>query len=316
MKKISFIAILVFLANLGIAQEKEDKVRVKKEKVKKEKVKKEPVEVNKASDTITVFSSDKFDSSNGSDLQKIVRIGSIKITKKRDDKEVQMGDVKLIKGDSKLVLTSQKHVKNIHIGLDFARFDIGFSRYIDQGSFTLSPENSFMEFEPTKTINVAFDFFEFQYKPSRNFRIFFAAGFDWSHIRLKQNITIQKDQDELTYVQENVDFSKNRFSSRYLRIPLGFDITKTYKNGDKFHFEFGPEIGFLLNGKVKQVSEERGKEKVKDDFNFNPFRYGAFARIGYKNLGIYSKYYFTDVFAENQGPKDFKNMSFGLSFGF
>lgn len=72
----------------------------------------------------------------------------------------------------------------------------------------------------------------------------------------------------------------------------------------------------MLNGKVKQISGERGKQKFKNDYNFEPFRYGAFARFGYDNLGIYAKYYFNDVFVANQGPEGLRNLSFGLTVGF
>ena len=87
-------------------------------------------------------------------------------------------------------------------------------------------------------------------------------------MRLKQNITMQKDKPSLSYVTETVDYKKNRFSSQYLRIPLSFQIrSKTDKKGDKLNFVFGPEIGFLLNGKVKQKSKENGKDKFKDEIN-------------------------------------------------
>ena len=68
--------------------------------------------------------------------------------------------------------------------------------------------------------------------------------------------------------------------------------------------------------RVKQVSDEKGKEKVKDDFNLNPFRYGAFARLGYDDFGIYIKYYNNDVFADDQGPEGLKNLNFGVMVGF
>ena len=136
-------------------------------------------------------------------------------------------------------------------------------------------------------------------------------------MRLKNNVTIQQDKPILSYTSDAVDYKKNRFSSQYLRIPLSVQLrTKQDKNGDKLNFVFGPEIGFLLNGKVKQVSSENGKDKFKDDFNLNPFRYGAFARLGYGGTGVYVKYYANDVFADGQGPTDFKNLSFGLMFGF
>ena len=180
----------------------------------------------------------------------------------------------------------------------------------------MSPANVNLDFLPSKTTNVGFDFFQFKYKASDKFRFYIGAGLDWNHIRLNNNVTFQKNQATLTASQEVISFSKNRFSSRYLRIPIGFDFTKKIQNDNKLHLVLGPEFGFLLNGKVKQESKERGKEKFKDDYNFNPFRYGGFVRVGYKGWGIYTKYYFNDVFAKGQGPADFKNMSFGLSMGF
>ncbi|MHB1179943.1 MAG: outer membrane beta-barrel protein [Daejeonella sp.] len=198
-----------------------------------------------------------------------------------------------------------------------ARFDLGLSTYRDNGSFTLSPANSYLERETWKSSNFGFEFFQMGYRFNSYFKIYAGAGLDWNHMRLKQNITFQKDKPTLSYVTETIDFKKNRFSSQYLRIPLSFQLrTKDDRKGDKLNFVFGPEVGFLLNGKVKQVSPENGKDKSKDDYNFNPFRYGGFARLGYGGMGVYVKYYGNDVFAEGQGPKDFKNLSFGLMLGF
>ena len=237
-----------------------------------------------------------------------IKIGkSIIITSRNSDATVTLGSANG---------TVAKPKKAVSIGFDFTRFDLGFSRYLDQGSFTLSPANVDLDFLPSKTTNVGFDFFQFKYKASDKFRFYIGAGLDWNHIRLNNNVTFQKNQATLTASQEVISFSKNRFSSRYLRIPIGFDFTKKIQNDNKLHLVLGPEFGFLLNGKVKQESKERGKEKFKDDYNFNPFRYGGFVRVGYKGWGIYTKYYFNDVFAKGQGPADFKNMSFGLSMGF
>ena len=198
-----------------------------------------------------------------------------------------------------------------------ARIDIGLSTYTDNGSFTLSPANSYLERETWKSSNFGFEVFQMGYRFNSYFKVYLAAGLDWNHIRLKENITFQKKEPTLTYIQEPIEFKKNRFSSQYLRVPLSIELrTKDDDKGNKLNFVFGPEVGFLLNGKVKQVSNDRGKEKFKDDYNFNPFRYGAFARLGYSGMGVYAKYYMNDVFADDQGPVDFKNFSFGLMFGF
>lgn len=200
-------------------------------------------------------------------------------------------------------------------GITFTRFDIGFSKLIDNGSFSLSPTNQFLDYQPGKTSHVSFDVLQLGYRFNSNFKIYLAGGFDWNLIRLKKDITMQKNTANLTYVTEPIHFEKNRLSSSYLHIPLNFELrTNQNDKGKRFYVVVGPEVSFLLNGKVKQISEERGKEKFKDDYNFAPFRYGGAMRFGYDNLGVFVKYYPNDMF-DSTPQKGLKNMAFGLTLG-
>lgn len=200
-------------------------------------------------------------------------------------------------------------------GITFTRLDIGFSRLIDNGSFSLSDKNKFLDYRGAKTSTVSFDVLYFGYRFNPNFKVYVAGGFDWTLIRLKNNITILPNTAELTYINEPIDFSKNRFSNSYVHIPLNFEFrTKENKKGKRGYLVLGPEVSFLLNGKVKQISEERGKQKIKDDYDFQKVRLGGTFRIGYGGIGLFTKYYFNDMF-DSAPQKGLKNMSFGITFG-
>lgn len=203
-------------------------------------------------------------------------------------------------------------------GITFARFDLGLATLVDNGSFTLSKNNEFLSYRQWKTSNVGFDVLQFGYRFNSNFKIYLSGGFDWTLIRLRDNITIQKSDDmtALHYTNDNIDYSKNRFSSSYLRIPLSFDFRTAEDNhGRRFHFVVGPDGGFLLNGRVKQISDENGKQKFNDDYHFTRFRYGAFARVGYGAFGLFGKYYFNNMFDTDE-QAGLRNFSFGIMFGF
>jgi hypothetical protein len=200
-------------------------------------------------------------------------------------------------------------------GITLTRIDLGFSRLVDNKSFTLTPTNNFLSYKPGKTSTFSFDVLQFGYRFSPNFKVYVAGGFDWTMIRLKQNITIQPNSADLSYVPETINFGKNRFSSSYVHFPLNFELrTKENDKGNRFYLVFGPEVGFLLNGKVKQISDEHGKVKIKDDYHFQPFRYGGSARIGYGCLGFFVKYYSSDMF-DTPAQKGLKDMSFGITLG-
>jgi hypothetical protein len=197
-------------------------------------------------------------------------------------------------------------------GVTLARLDLGFATLLDHGSFTLQPQNQFLSYRQIKTSNVGFDVLQFGYRFSSSFKIYLSGGFDWTNIRLRNNITILEHQPVVTYQQDNIDFSKNRFSASYLRIPLSFELrTKDDSHGNRFHFVFGPEGGFLLNGRVKQISEEDGKQKFNDSYHLATFRYGPFVRIGYGAWGLYAKYYMNNMFENSPAQDGLHNFSFG-----
>lgn len=200
-------------------------------------------------------------------------------------------------------------------GITLTRLDIGFSKLIDNGSFSLSPGNKFLDYKAGKTSTVSLDVLQMGYRFNSNFKVYLAGGFDWTHIRLKNNITMKRNNPILDYDTETINFSKNRFSSFYIHIPLNFELrTKENENGNRFYFVFGPEVAFLTNAKVKQISDERGKQKFNDDYNFQPFRYGGTVRLGYGSLGVFTKYYLSDMF-DSAPQKGLKNMSFGITLG-
>lgn len=202
-------------------------------------------------------------------------------------------------------------------GLTFSRFDLGLATLIDNGSFTLSPKNQFLNYRSWKTSNVGFDVIQMGVRFNDNFKVYLSGGFDWTLIRLRDNITILPNQPVLTYRADNIDYSKNRFSSSYLRIPLSFDFrSKENKNGDRFHFIIGPDAGLLLNGRVKQISQENGKQKIDNSYHFTKVRYGGFVRVGYGGWGVFAKYYVNDMFEDSPDQAGLKNFSFGFTFGF
>lgn len=210
-----------------------------------------------------------------------------------------------------------KKYPDVHAGITFSNFDLGMAKMIDNGKGSLSAKNEFLRYRPWKSINVGFDVAQFGYRFSDQFRINLSAGFDWTLFRLKQNIIIKEDSKPLDYDQSAIDYTKNRFSSSYLRLPLTFEFrSKAGTFPQRLRFATGPIAGILIQGSQKFKSKEEGKKKNVNDYNYAPFRYGGFARVSYGNFGLYGKYYVNDMFQNSPDQEGLKNISFGLQLYF
>ncbi|RFZ83452.1 PorT family protein [Mucilaginibacter terrenus] len=201
-------------------------------------------------------------------------------------------------------------------GLTFTRFDIGLTTLVDNGSFKLSPTNNFLRYRSWRSSAIGFDVVQLGYRFSSGFRIYTAAGFDWFNLRLRESVTILRDQPVLTYQQDDVVYTKNRLSATYLRVPIAFDFrTHDDADGRRFHFVAGADLGVLLSSSLKQESKENGSQKLSGNYHFAKFRGGPFLRVGYGAIGIFGKYYVNNIFRDSPAQDGLRNFSFGMSVG-
>ncbi|WP_259068962.1 PorT family protein [Mucilaginibacter sp. X4EP1] len=240
--------------------------------------------------------------------------------KKKDVLILGYGEGSPVLDFHKMRVTLTPHVApypTFSFGIVISRLDLGLTTLIDHNSFTLRPQNEFLSYHSWKSTNAGFDVFQVGERFSDNFRVYLAVGFDWTNLRLNQNVAILPNEPSLTYVLSGLTLSKNRFTSSYLRLPLSFDFrTKANTYGHRFHFVFGPDAGFLITASVKQISTEDGTQKTNNTYNYANFRYGAFTRVGYGKWGVFAKYYFNDMFANSPDQDGLKNFSFGVTLGF
>ena len=53
--------------------------------------------------------------------------------------------------------------------------------------------------------------------------------------------------------------------------------------------------GYLLKARTKQVSEERGKVRLTDEFSLNKWRFALTGEIGYGPIKLYSNFALTPL---------------------
>jgi hypothetical protein len=105
--------------------------------------------------------------------------------------------------------------------------------------------------------------------------------------------TLLRLQPELLYSAEGIRYededAKAKVSINYLNVPVMLQLTTPVG----LFFETGPQVGFLLNAKIK--GEEDGDEEeidIKDNMKKTAFAWGAGAGYMFGNFGIAARYNF------------------------
>jgi hypothetical protein len=251
----------------------------------------------------------------GADADTIIIIKSKKKHKYKFGFGKDVAEVNINNNDYDTTYTASKE-PGFSLGLTFTRFDIGLTTLNDNGSFKLSPQNQFLNYRSWRSSSIGFDVLQISYRFSSAFRIYTSGGFDWMNLRLRQSGTILRDQDVLTFVPDDIKYSKIRLRASYLRVPIALDFrTHDDADGRRFHFVGGLDMGLLLGSSFLQESEQNGSQKRSGDYHFTKFRYGPFVRVGYGGIGVFARYYVNDMFDDSPAQKGLRNFSFGMSVG-
>lgn len=198
-------------------------------------------------------------------------------------------------------------------------FSIGYNGLLENGSTSLSAANQGLNLVNGKSTNVNLTYNHYFNIYKEYVQVSVGLGLDWNNYRLAGDSTLMPTVPKLAFNPDpavnTVNFTKNKLLARYATLPVMLHInTAEGENGKSLGISGGLELGYLINGRVKQVSEAKGKTKVNDSFNLNELRYGFIGRVNYGSVGIYGKYYPQSTFNKNEGP-DLNTFCVGLTFG-
>lgn len=131
------------------------------------------------------------------------------------------------------------------------------------------------------------------------------VGISSHNYTFSENVTLQDGDSTQIVDLDNEAFpgiDKTKLSVHYFNIPMEFRFFAN-DNYRGFTAALGGVIGrqLLTYSKVKYNGDEYDKQKK--DFNTNPWRYGAHARIGFRGIMLTGQYMFSEVFVDGDGPQ-------------
>lgn len=139
------------------------------------------------------------------------------------------------------------------------------------------------------------------------------VGLQMYNFRFTRPVTYVNETTPMVYTDSLNTITKNKLGLTYLSMPLNL-VFKTRAGKDTWIvYGFGVTGGYRLSSFVKQVSNEQGKRKNHNQFNFNDFNTCLTAEVGIDDyFRLYASYQVTPLH-ENallQYP-----LSIGIRFG-
>jgi hypothetical protein len=107
---------------------------------------------------------------------------------------------------------------------------------------------------------------------------------------------------------------KNKLFIAYICLPILFEYQIPIDQA-KLHFAVGVIGSIKIGSRQKQIYENNEKFTRSKDFNLNPFKCEATARIGYGAWTAFANYSLTTLFQKEKGPELYPvTVGMGLTF--
>ncbi|MDY6801014.1 MAG: outer membrane beta-barrel protein [Bacteroidota bacterium] len=251
---------------------------------------------------------------------------TVKIIEDEDEGETQIFVKKHNRGDWEFLGDDNNFFSSSRFRGSWSGFSMGLSNFVDKDfSISRSGNNEFMDLNTGKSWNMNINFAQYSVNLVNNkFGLVTGLGLEFNFYRFDSDNSIQKDVDGVIINRDLPDtwnIQKSKFSTTYATLPILFEVhTSSYQNKG-IVFAAGVIGGAKLGSNTKVVYKENSdkkKEKTRDDFNLNPFRYGLTARLGVGDVLVYGTYYLNPLFESGKysGSEDLYPISVGIAFSF
>lgn len=195
--------------------------------------------------------------------------------------------------------------KKSNISTNWWIMDLGFANFRDETNYTNAQAGSYFKNPRPQDGLVDQNSYQLKTGKSSNVNIWlfmqklnvykhvvnlkYGLGYEMYNFRYDSRLSYRKDPNAYVY-NDSISFSKNKLYVSYLTVPfmVNFNTTPDRRNG--FNFSIGMSAGYLIDSRNKQISAERGKQKVNGDFSFEPWRLATIGEIGLGPIRLYGSY--------------------------
>jgi hypothetical protein len=214
--------------------------------------------------------------------------------------------------------TKHKHKKESSKPI-WSGLELGFNNYVNaSGSTGLTDKYDFLDLNTGKSVIVSLNLLQKDIQFSKSsFWFFTGLGLTWNNYRFDKNLILNPDSlaGSMHDTTSTHSYQKSKLTATYLTAPLMFEVFTSHKRKDAFHIGAGAMLGYRIGSHTKVKFEENGntsKPKTYDDFNLNPFRYGLRVAAGYRKFNVFTDFYVSTLFKNNQHPYVYP-MDFGIT---
>lgn len=221
--------------------------------------------------------------------------------------------------------TNKRSIKITRKTRNSFNFDLGTNNYLSNGKFPDDTDELY-SVRPWGSWYVGLNSVQRTHVGGKLF-VEWGVGLSWYNFKFqKDNILVSKDENGVIFSEDtrDVNFIKSKLTASYINasfIPMldfggrGKKSRMWHAYGSNFRIGAGPYAGYRVGSHSKLVYKDDGREKDKDRNNYylNNFRYGIRAQIGIRSTDIFFNYDLNDLFSTGK-PNNPKLNAF--SFGF
>ena len=229
---------------------------------------------------------------------------------------VKVGNFIIIKKNKGNEVTEKRHEdydykverrprKRTNLSTNWFIFDLGFANVRDETNYTSAQSGSYFkvlrvadgkvnensyQLNTGKSSNVNIWLFMQKLNVSKHMlNLKYGMGLEMYNFRYESRISYRKDPESYVF-NDSIGLTKNKLFVEYLTIPMMINFNTTPNTRRGLSISAGLSAGYLIDSRNKQISSERGKQKYKNDFNFEPWRLATIAEIGLGPLMLYGSY--------------------------
>lgn len=262
----------------------------------------------------------------------LAKAQSVEITTGDSDEQPKKGKTSISVGTGG-VRINKPDQKEKTVEVQFGMLDIGINSLIDNTNYQSAETRSFLHvndqyvnedlfsLRTNKSVNVNVYPVMIRanlYRSSRQ-KIILASGLGLQLYNFRFTKPVSYQSDPQPYVMlDSVSFAKNKLAFDFLTLPLMLNFKTKLSDGKKglwLTYGVGLSGGYLIQSWTKQISDERGKQKKHDQFNFRNTNLCVNGELGLSGIvRLFASYQLTSMheYGLDQHPLSIGVRFFGL----